>query len=100
MQQVPFPHILSSSIELSNKNLRVVTDQPVKNIIIEPDHRQMNQKTGNIEMVYNIYQFDEIKEQRKARGDWTNWPKHPTYYAGRGGLIQRDFESNLTNYIH
>lgn len=75
--QEPFPHILTRPD--SNRGLlRFVTDQPVGATIEELD---------NFGRHYNIFQVDTLKEIREAKGDWTNWPKHPTYYEGEGRFI-------------
>lgn len=99
MPQVPFPHVLSSDLELGRGVIRIVTPEVMgggKMQVQEKDGLQMNKKTQNMEMVFNIYLFDSIDEQRPARGDWSNWELHPTFYKGRG-KVKRVFESEIEN---
>lgn len=100
MPHVPFPHILSSKTEVAHGVLRIVSDaEGVENdTIVQLDGLQQNPKTFRLEGVYNVWKFTVVKERRPARGDWSGWPKHPTYYAGIGSLLKRDFVSNLGEY--
>lgn len=99
-QHVPFPHVLSSKIEASQGILRLVSDTAdvETDTIVQYDGVQQNPKTVNLEPVYNIWKFTEIKERRPAKGDWSGWPSHPTYYSGMGSLVKRDFLCNLGEY--
>lgn len=63
--------------------------------IREYDSRKVNKKTGDMERVFNIYVFDAISEKRLARGDWSAWELHPTFYKGTGTVTQK-FESELS----
>lgn len=96
MPQVPFPHVLSSDMEIKKGILRVVSDEEMKGgaSITEIRSAQMNKKTGNMERVHYCYTFKEVTEIRPARGTWNNRPVHPTYYSGVGSLILK-FESEL-----
>lgn len=95
MPKVPFPHVLSSRIELGNGIIRIVTDKDIESEITQYDTRESNAKTGKLEEVYWVYRFTEIKEKRPARGDWSNWDRHPTYYNGVG-TVKRVYESEMS----
>ncbi len=96
MPQVPFPHVLSSKKELSEGILRVVTDVLASgNRVIEYDRKEWNKTTNQMESVYSIYRFDTIEEISPAKGTWTNWSVHPTYFKGTGRYIEQLFESQL-----
>lgn len=95
--QVPFPHILSSPLELLNNKLRVVTDKLHKdNNVYEPVTKIQNPETKKMELAYYQYHFEKINTKRKAKGDWSKWQAHPTYFEGIGSR-RKDFvfESNL-----
>lgn len=67
--QEPFPHVLS----YSNGVIRVVT--PIE--ISKGDTISELTLTGVNGQPFKI---DHILLKREAKGDWTNWPSHPTYY--------------------
>lgn len=95
--QVPFPHILSSTLELMNNTLRVVTDKLGKdNSVYEPFTKIENPETKQMELAYYQYQFEKVNTKRKAKGDWSKWKIHPTYLEGIGSK-KKDFvfESSL-----
>lgn len=100
MSHVPFPHVLSSRIELLAGLLRIVSDGDDigSDTIVQFEGAEPNRSTGRDEPVYSIWKFTEIKERRLAKGDWKGWPKWPMYYSGTGKLIKRDFISNLGEF--
>lgn len=95
--QTPFPHVLTPPKQ-SNKNLfRFVTDEDVDagGVIKEYSRRQNNPESDEVEAVYDIFKISDIKEKRKAKGDWSNWGLTPTYYKATGSYLGAQFESNL-----
>lgn len=96
MPQIPFPHVLSSDLEIKKGIMRVVSNQVINDgeAITESRPFQMNPKTKNMERVLACYEFTQVKEQRPAKGTWTNYKCHPTYYSGVGSMVLR-FESDV-----
>lgn len=66
---VPFPHILETPSWRNNGKMRVVSDIPVDpgNVLICADRKM-------------AYLVEFVTGQRPARGDWSGYPAHPTYY--------------------
>jgi hypothetical protein len=65
---IPFPHILTEPTRNDHK-MRVVSDTKIK--------------PGNV--LYCVtsktnYLIEFVTELRPARGDWSAYPNHPTYY--------------------
>jgi hypothetical protein len=75
--QEPFPHVLTFPEKRNKFLIRFVTDDKPGEMIYEPD------RFGG----FNAYVVDKISHERKAKGDWTNWKTHPTYYEGVGRYI-------------
>lgn len=90
-----FPHILSTPLQLQSGFFRIVSDKEIGDTLTNFNRRQLNPATDQMEQVFNIYRIDEIREKRKARGDWTNWDKHPDYYLASGKYLGDQFSSNL-----
>ncbi len=96
MPKVSFPHILSSDKDHAKGIIRIVTDSTeTDGMVLQRDGRELNKDTGVIEDVFNVYEFSELKEKRPARGDWSKWDSHPTYYNGVG-KVKRIFSSQLS----
>jgi hypothetical protein len=94
MSKLVFPLVMSSERELHDGILRVVTDQEVNGRVVARDGSEMNKATGNFEEVFSVLEFSEIKEQRPAKGDWSQHEVHPTYYNGIG-KVKRMYKSQL-----
>lgn len=95
--RIPFPHILTLPKESNNRRIRFVTDSFSLDtpILYAKDRSQLNEKTGRVEVVYNKFTVDQIKEIRPARWNWSNWLKHPTYYDAIGVYEGQVFESDI-----
>lgn len=90
MNQVPLPHFLTVP-RVSNKySLRIVTDQVLKpgEPITSDTATKWNMEKNRWEHITYEFVPEEIIEERSARGDWTNWKTHPTYYEIRCGKEQ------------
>lgn len=100
--RIKFPHVLTMPKQSNGNLLRFVTDETIGERLIDRDRSQHNPDTQTQENVYNVFQITEVKEKRKAKGDWKNWPQHPTYYATTGTYLGNQFESNLgtDNFIN
>jgi hypothetical protein len=97
MKQIPFPHILTYPSERNENRFRVVSDQElvVGDRCFEAYQKMLNKKTELMEMTFTPYIIIEINEQRKARGDWSKWPAHPTYYDCKAIQQNICFESEI-----
>jgi hypothetical protein len=76
---IPFPHFLEVPCWRNDHKMRVVSDVAIKpgNVLYCPIHK-MN------------FQVEFITAARPARGDWSAYPKHPTYYEClASGFIQQ-----------
>lgn len=72
--QEPFPHVLQRASKENNWTLRFVTDEKVSDTIKEP------MTIGG----FISHKVGRITLARPAKGDWSKWPKHPTYYEAIG----------------
>jgi hypothetical protein len=78
MPQVPFPHILTypanNSFPPRGPVVRIVSPDPIEvfkfstTVVQGNDYRSAR------------FRVSEVIESRKAKGDWSNWDKHPNYY--------------------
>lgn len=96
MPQIPFPHVLSSDLEIKKGIMRVVSDQEMKDgaAITEKRPMQYCKKNDCMESVYACYEFNKVNERRPAKGTWTNYGCHPTYYEGVGQMVLK-FQSDM-----
>lgn len=78
MPKIPFPHILTypanNSFPPRGKVVRIVHDEDVANLKIQTT------VTFGKDIRYATFAVFDILNQRLARGDWSAWEKHPTYF--------------------
>lgn len=101
-QKIPFPHILVQRASGLNKTfLRVVIDQDVEpgEYIVFKKQTVYNKDHEPIDAVYFVWELLEIDEKRPAKGDWSAWPKHPTYYEGNFRNIGEKNEKEVQDYL-
>ena len=78
MPQVPFPHVLTfpknNSHPPTGDIVRVVTDAPISDFLLETT------VLFGQDIRYATFVSDVVLLKRPAKGNWSNWKKHPTYY--------------------
>lgn len=93
----PFPHVLSSKKELSEKKLRIVSDVDLSKSkeVYDYDCQKHNKETNMVDTGYNKYELELIPTSRPARGDWSKWDIHPNYYEGIGSYKGQVWGSSI-----
>src|SRR5690348_7010998 len=66
---IPFPHVLTEPTWRNDQRLRIVSDIHLTqgNVVYCPDRKKN-------------YLIEFVTSFRPARGDWSAYPEHPTYY--------------------
>jgi len=76
LSRVPLPHILEQkNCGINRQHMRFVSDQD-----LDKGKYLVANNGIFVRTAFDVYEVTEVEEKRPARGDWSAWPDHPTYY--------------------
>lgn len=87
MPQISFPHGLQKPQLINDYIGIIVTDKLDQNSVFS--FRVFGDN--------KFWSISEILEQREAKGDWSNWEVHPTFYKCKMNQVDDPKQDNIIN---